>query len=290
VLDSEYPGQRANCASADSNICNLREVSRRYYFPGISFRGKTMRTGISMFAVIASISLASISFAGVACTAQSSADRPHLVELYTSEGCDSCPPAERWMSSLLKHPDLAGLEFHVDYWDDAQWRDPFSQRNFTERQKAIAKRGNGGEIYTPQIWIDGHVWKNWPKDPPAPMANAAPPPLTLQVNDTNDTIHVQLNAAPADANSPGHYKFYVALTENGLAKDVRGGENHGKHLQHDEVVRAFAGPLDFPRAETTLQPPSDMKLAQATVVAFIQDESEGSVIQIVRQPLDTCTK
>src|SRR5262249_26276217 len=75
------------------------------------------------------------------CSAQSSgADRPHIVELYTSEGCDSCPPAEKWMGTLRKHPELIGLEFHVDYWDNSEWHDPFSDHAYTMRQQTLAKR------------------------------------------------------------------------------------------------------------------------------------------------------
>jgi hypothetical protein len=243
-----------------------------------------MRAGIILgfaFAVVAP--------AASACTVNSAADRPHLVELYTSEGCDSCPPAERWMSTLLKHADIAGLEFHADYWDTSDWRDPFSQHAFTERQQTIAKRGNGDQIYTPQIWVDGHIWMNWPKGAPPALPVVAAPSLQMQI-DADNTIHVQLKASAGNADAAPDYKLFVALTENGLARDVRGGENRGKHLGHDEVVRAFAGPLNFPRAETTLNPPAGMNRAQATLVAFIQDTHEGSVLQVVREPLNECKK
>lgn len=242
-----------------------------------------MRIGL----ILALACMALPSAAG-ACTATSRAERPHLVELYSSEGCDSCPPAERWMSSLLKHADIAGLEFHVDYWDTTDWRDPFSQHAFTERQQTIAKRGNRDQIYTPQIWVDGRVWQNWPKGAPPSLPAAVAPTLKMQI-DAGATIHVQLEAA-ASTDAAQNYKLYLALTENSLARDVRGGENRGKHLSHDEVVRTFAGPLDFPRTEATLNPPSGMNRAQATLVAFVQDEHEGSVVQVVRQPLNECGK
>src|ERR1700746_1555748 len=102
------------------------------------------------FALVAT---AAIPNAHAACEVAGSVARPHVVELYTSEGCDSCPPAERWMSTLLKHPDLVGLEFHVDYWDTSDWRDPFSQHAYTVRQQALSKRSNHNQTYTPQIWL-----------------------------------------------------------------------------------------------------------------------------------------
>ena len=103
-----------------------------------------------------------------ACTAQSGADRPHLVELYTSEGCSSCPPAEKWMSKLVGKPDEVGLEFHVDYWDEGGWRDPFDSKAYTKRQEKLSRKFNKGQFYTPQVWIDnqvmerdGALWFSW---------------------------------------------------------------------------------------------------------------------------------
>lgn len=231
--------------------------------------------------------VAAIANANAACTAQSSADHPHLVELYTSEGCSSCPPAEQWMSTLQKHPDLIGLEFHVDYWDEGGWRDPYSNHAYTVRQKALAKRGNHDQIFTPQIWLDGHVWSNWPKgSPPEPVAGAAPA-LRLTA-EGGDVVKLQVDA-DATAARPD-YRVYAALTENGLSEHVRGGENRGKTLNHDEVVRAFAGPFELPHAAAELKLPPRLDADKATLVAFVQDERDGSVVQAVRLPLAECRK
>jgi hypothetical protein len=225
-----------------------------------------------------------------ACTASSASDHPHLVELYSSEGCSSCPPAERWMSSLLKRPDIVGLQFHVDYWDDAAWRDPYSQHAFTERQEALARRDHGNQIYTPQILIDGHNWQGWgTQDIPAVAATGSPM-LELQADAASDGTHVQLNATATGTDAARDYKLFVALTENDLVQDVRGGENRGIRMHHDQVVRAFAGPLGFPRAQTTLHSPAGLDRAHSTLVAFVQDQHDGSIVQVVSQPLNTCTK
>jgi hypothetical protein len=231
--------------------------------------------------------IASIANANSACTAQSNAERPHLVELYTSEGCNSCPPAEHWMSTLLKHPDLIGLEFHVDYWDDGGWHDPYSNHAYTVRQKALAKRGNHDQIFTPQIWLDGHVWSNWPKgSPPEPVAGN-PPALRLTA-ESGDVVKLQLDADATEGKAT--YRVYAALTENGLSEHVRAGENRGKTLDHDEVVRAFAGPFELPHAAAELKMPPHVDADKAAVVAFVQDESDGSVVQAVRLPLAECKK
>ena len=221
------------------------------------------------------------------CRMQSSNPRPHLVELYTSEGCDSCPPAERWMSTLLKHPDLIGLEFHVDYWDNADWRDPFSDHAYTTRQQSIAKRRNHDQIYTPQIWLDGRVWNNWPKGAPPEPADAAAPALTLSV-DGSDPLRVAIDV-DATGSKP-EYRVYAAFAEDNLSEHIRGGENRGKTLSHDEVVRAMAGPSATPHAEFELKFPPRADREHTSVVAFVQDEASGDVVQAVRLPLRGCTK
>jgi hypothetical protein len=221
------------------------------------------------------------------CRAQSAMPRPHLVELYTSEGCDSCPPAERWMSTLLKHADLIGLEFHVDYWDNSDWRDPFSDHVYTARQQSIAKRRNRDQVYTPQIWLDGRLWNNWPKGAPPDPADVAPPALTLTI-DAADPLHVAMDVDAAG--SKPDYRAYAALAEDSLSEHIRGGENRGKTLSHDEVVRAFAGPFTLPHADFELKVPPRADRAHTSVVAFVQDEASGDVVQALRLPLQGCAK
>lgn len=223
--------------------------------------------------------------ANAACEMTSAAARPHVVELYTSEGCDSCPPAEHWMSTLLKHPDLVGLEFHVDYWDTGGWRDPFSDHAYTQRQQALAHRSNHDKIYTPQIWLDGRLWYNWPKGSPPDAVDTAPPALRLSVA-PGDPLQVRVDAGAGPAGSD--YRIYAVLTENGLSEHVRGGENRGKTLAHDEVVRALAGPFALPQAEIPLKIPARVETANASVVAFVQDERDGSIVQAARLPLAEC--
>ena len=223
--------------------------------------------------------------AQAACTAQSAAERPHLVELYTSEGCSSCPPAEQWMTTLRKHADLIGLEFHVDYWDSSDWRDPFSDHAYTVRQQKLADRGNKHQIYSPQIWLDGHVWANWPKGTPPDAASAPAPQLRLSA-EAADKLHVTLDADPAGPD----LRVYAALTESGLSEHVRGGENRGKTLTHDEVVRSFGGPFPLPHADIDLKIPGKIDASKASLVAFVTDEHDGSVVQALRLPYEGCRK
>src|SRR5262249_29608126 len=163
----------------------------------------------------------------------------------------------------------------------------FSDHAFTERQQALAKRGNHDRSYTPQVWLDGRLWANWPKgSPPAPVA-VAPPALRLTV-EPGDPLRLR---SEGDAGPPGSdFRVYVALTENGRSEHVSGGENRGKTLAHDEVVRAFAGPLALPRAETALKMPPQADAGRSAVVAFVQDERDGSIVQAVRLPLAECRR
>jgi len=231
--------------------------------------------------------VAALSAAGVqaACTAQSAAERPHLVELYTSEGCSSCPPAERWMSTLRKHADLIGLEFHVDYWDSSAWRDPFSDHAYTVRQQKLADRGNKHQIYSPQIWLDGHIWSNWPKGAQPDAVTAPAPQLKLSA-EAADKLHVTLDAEGANPDQ----RVYAALSESGLSEHVRGGENRGETLNHDEVVRSFGGPFSLPHADIDLKIPGKIDASKASIVAFVTDERDGSVVQALRVPFAECKK
>lgn len=222
-----------------------------------------------------------------ACTASSGPETLHLIELYTSEGCDSCPPAERWMSSLTGHRELVGLEFHVDYWNSTGWRDPFSRHAYSMRQREIAARGNHVEIYTPQIWVDGRVWRNWPKQAPKLRVREQVPILKAWI-ESGDPLSVRVSASTAHGSAPANAGIYVALTENGLSREVRGGENSGKVLHHDEVVRAFAGPIALSGGEVKLDEPATMDAARSSLVAFVQDSRSGKVLQVLRQSLATC--
>lgn len=220
------------------------------------------------------------------CVAESPTERPHLVELYTAEGCSSCPPAEKWLSSLRDSTGYIGLEFHVDYWDDLGWHDPFADARYTERQRVLARRETRNNVYTPQVAVDGRVWKTWPKAPPPEPATTAAPALRVSVVPANEMrVNVETTGNMV---LPSRYRLFVALSENGLSSAVQAGENRGKQLDHDMVVRAFEGPLDLPRAETVLKPPSGVDRAKSSVVAFIEDGKSGEIVQALRVPLAQC--
>lgn len=232
-------------------------------------------------AVLALAAFATTS-AAAACRAEGGSDRPHLVELYTSEGCSSCPPAETWLSSLRGKPAWIALEYHVDYWDTHDFHDPWADAGHTARQRAFA-RAQRVNVVTPQIAIDGQAWKNWPKGaPPAPVDAPAP---SLVLDAVRDGRRVDVRVATTAA-APS--RVFLAVTEDGLSNTVGAGENRGKRLHHDQVVRAFDGPHPSGTFTTMLTLPADVVPAHARLAAFVQDARDGRVTQAVALALAAC--
>ncbi len=169
----------------------------------------------------------------VTCTANSTSTPPRVVELYTSEGCSSCPPADRWLSTLKGRADVIALGYHVNYWDRLGWPDRFASEAYTRRQYEWSARQGSRSVYTPQVLVDGSDWRGWPRLPDAHASPPAPPVLT--VSRLADGA-VQARVEPA-ASSTQRLGGYWAVVEHGHTSRVRSGENVGETLRHDHVVR-----------------------------------------------------
>ena len=169
-----------------------------------------------------------------ACAAHSPRPAVPVVELYTSEGCNSCPPADRWLSGLKADPGVVALAVHVDYWNRLGWKDRFAQPMFTERQ-ASQQASNGARFsYTPQVVIDGQDRKDWPQFSLAGTRPAA----VIEVALARDADRFTATVMPA-ANAPKRLAAYWAVTEQGHVTAVKAGENEGVTLHHDFVVRDY---------------------------------------------------
>jgi len=221
------------------------------------------------------------------CSVHSATMRPRLIELYTSEGCSSCPPAERWLRGARGDEDVVALEFHVDYWDYLGWRDRFDNAYYTVRQRELARRTGKGIIYTPEVALDGKVWRDWyshrlPRESVRGMAS-----MDLQVQ-PGSPLHVRVDTRFPDAGAADGFHNYIALTENGLSSRIRAGENRGKRLEHEDVVRALAGPLPLAGSGVSLPVPKDVDLSKSSLVAFAQRPSDGAVAQVLKLPLASC--
>ena len=157
-----------------------------------------------------------------------------LLELYTSEGCSSCPPAEAWMSKLKTAPGLwsefVPVAFHVDYWNNLGWRDKLSSESYSERQRSYAQVWSAENIYTPEFVLNGKEWRNWLGFRGAPSASATKPGV-LQVS-SDDGKHWQANFIPAEKGA-ADYEVTAALLVSELSTDVKAGENSGRRLDHD---------------------------------------------------------
>jgi hypothetical protein len=219
-----------------------------------------------------------------------------LVELYTSEGCDSCPPADRWLSTLsAKKLDVAPLAFHVDYWDYIGWKDRFAQAKFTDRQRhAVALQGSR-TVYTPQVMMDGRDARQWSSAGAfdgrvRELSNRTPrATITLRAQPLAQSAKVTVEVALINPSDSRDAALFVALTENNLVSRVTAGENRGVTLKHDFVVRDFSAaiPVEGGRMvrEHTIALPADAKPGDLSVVAFVQDMKSGDVLQALRGAL-----
>ncbi|KNZ31746.1 MAG: hypothetical protein AD742_17140 [Methylibium sp. NZG] len=187
------------------------------------------------------------------CTARSGATVAPVVELYTSEGCNSCPPADQWLSRLKADAQLVGLAFHVDYWDRLGWKDRFASPAYTERQ-AQQRANNGARFsYTPQVVLDGRDHKDWHASRP-PSSTHSRAIATVAMVLTRDGDRIAATVAPA-SNAPARLAAFWAVTEHGHVTAVKAGENAGVTLPHDFVVREYSAVAAWavqPGAATTL--------------------------------------
>ncbi|MFT6434203.1 MAG: hypothetical protein ACJAVI_002251 [Candidatus Azotimanducaceae bacterium] len=167
-----------------------------------------------------------------------SSDEPtRLVELYTSEGCSSCPSAERWISKFTDNKDLwrtiIPINFHVDYWDYLGWKDPFSFSEFSQRQRTYKRQGNTKNVATPGFVISGEGWNGWfrGRDLPGAFIN---PKNELQAVLDEQKIEVKYATSQKK-----RLDVHVAILGFGITTEVKSGENRGKNLAHDFVVIGY---------------------------------------------------
>ncbi|MES2130454.1 MAG: DUF1223 domain-containing protein [Pseudomonadota bacterium] len=232
-----------------------------------------------------------------ACSGQSPAHSLALMELYTSEGCDSCPPADDYVRGLrasgLGADQAVLLSLHVDYWNYIGWKDPFSRAAFTERQRWLTGLAGSRTVYTPELFVAGQELRGgvagWSRGIPA---------LVKKINErpAQANIGISLGALAADglplivkatAQAPG--TLYVALVENKIAVNVTAGENRGHTLRHEFVVREWLPPQELGRDKAatltrTVALPAGAVGKNLGVAAFVQSE-RGEVLQAFSLPV-----
>jgi len=194
-------------------------------------------------------------------TLQSGPQRVSLLELYTSEGCSSCPPAESWLDGLKGDPrlwnEVVPVAFHVDYWDNLGWKDRFSKQEYTARQQAYSVAWGTSSVYTPGFVLNGREWKGWFSGNPLPGADNGSAGK-LEVKIANKTARLEF-AGPSGLKV---IDAYVAPLEMNVSSDVLAGENRGRKLAHSFVALSLSArrisnengvfkadvPFDYPAA------------------------------------------
>jgi len=212
---------------------------------------------------------------------------PILVELFTSEGCSSCPPADAVLARLVREQpvrdvEIVALSEHVDYWDSLGWRDPYSSPVFTRRQEAYASQLGRGTIYTPQLVVDGRadvLGSDQAAARYAAAAAAVAPHGTLKARREGKTLHLEA-ALPAHSGAD----VLVAAVDDPPAARVERGENAGRTLSHVRVVREL---LRVGRADGTAWSADvqlDGRAAGLRLVAFAQEHGSGRVLAATSVP------
>jgi hypothetical protein len=194
----------------------------------------------------AAVSAAALPALAATCEATSRPQRVPVIELYTSEGCSSCPPADRWLSGLKRaaaEGRVVAQAFHVGYWDQLGWVDRFALAAGTERQKQLAAVNRLGTIYTPQLVRNGQDWRDYDAAL-LTRGDAAKARIRLAQSSGGE---VQAEVEPVDAAQ--RWSAYWTVTEHGHSSNVRAGENAGEFLQHDFVVRQYVATAAFTGAQ-----------------------------------------
>jgi hypothetical protein len=226
---------------------------------------------------------------------------PVLLELFTSEGCSSCPPADRLLqlfdqSQPVANANLIVLSEHVDYWDRLGWKDPFSSPQFTARQQDYSDRYSPEGVYTPQLVVDGRfvlVGSDGREANAAIQRAAQEPKLPLALsNATRDgkqvKAHIEVPAAPNAKRKSA--VLYVAIADNRAESHVARGENAGRSLAHVSVVRVLkeAGTIDLRSAaarDIVLTVPAGAGTNGLRLVAFLEDPGSGHIVGAAVQKL-----
>lgn len=233
-----------------------------------------------------------IASAADACAARSGARTTPLVELYTSEGCSSCPPADRWLSAHVRDARANYLAFHVDYWDSIGWADRFASPAWSQRQRDRVSAAGSSAVFTPQVMVGERVQGDWrgsgaARDLASQSARPARAGLALHGARVGSTLDIVASAAKvAGVDAPAN--LWVASYVDAQASSVAAGENSGATLHHDRVVRKLYGPWPVSTATLTQHLVVAREVSPGGVIAFVQTPG-GEVLQSLNLPFAGCT-
>lgn len=222
----------------------------------------------------------------------SSQQQTAVVELYTSEGCSSCPPADQWLEALIEVPkqelDVLALAFHVDYWDYLGWQDKFGNPKHTKRQRQLGANNYQRSIYTPEFFVDGEEARgtgNVIDQIRRSNSKQATLQLKLSVLKNDGALQLELQTVTDDASTQTLYSHFIVY-ESELASDVKRGENSGKYMLHQQVVRYMSPAIELEDAnqhEIMIEP--EWQLENIGVAAMITSAGNKTYLQAVHTPI-----
>ncbi|MEQ9441870.1 MAG: DUF1223 domain-containing protein [Cyclobacteriaceae bacterium] len=228
-------------------------------------------------------------------TAPSAQSGIAVIELFTSQGCSSCPPADQLLQSLVRQAEeedrpIYALSFHVDYWNRLGWEDPFSDPAFSARQRQYAHTWKNAQVYTPQMVVNGRRGFVGSKQAQAQdaiqaaLATDAAASVVVQLSTEKDVLNVAY-----EVHSSKHQSqlLQLAVVEEAVATPVRRGENAGRTLQHTHVVRHFiTQPLDESlKGQIRIKLAPDLPREKAQLIAYVQEAASLEIIGAMAKPL-----
>ena len=217
---------------------------------------------------------------------------PVVLELFTSQGCSSCPPADALLRKLGQRDDIIALSFHVDYWNRLGWEDPYSDGQWSERQEMYVRSLHGDTLYTPQIVINGAVdvvGSDWQELGDLIQRHQKTTPLTgleVQAKAERTGASVRIAAPDLPENLNAHtLELQLFIAENGIETSVRSGENARRKLRHDHVVRSARRVKDWQGNPKSfqLEIEEDWNLERLELVVLVQDAKTRKVVAAGRQ-------
>lgn len=213
-----------------------------------------------------------------------------VVELFTSQGCSSCPAADKVLSEVINdarknNKPVYAFSYHVDYWNKYGWKDPYSSMQFTRRQNNYVSALNADEVYTPQVFVNGKTYllgsdkKKLQTEIDKELK--APVKQTLQISKSTilkaDTLVLNYNTNKADKN----YSLVVAVVQRGLTNKIGKGENSGKTLTHDNVVRVFEiFPVDSAKGIVQIPMKKFKAEKNCSLYAYVQQKQSKQILAV----------
>jgi hypothetical protein len=213
--------------------------------------------------------------------AASGGSRVPLVELYSSESCSSCPPADDWVSTLQNNAGLwksfVPVVFHVDYWNQLGWKDALSSQLMTKRQESLSKLWAESSVYTPAFIVDGKEWRDW-RNQGSSFHRSDTTGISLSVfKDVGGSYRVRVTGLDSNKN----YTVRAAELGMGITRDIKGGENSGRLLTHNFVVLDWSGkPITSRKSEESFSFKSPLqKVSNLAIAVWIEEDGNPTPLQ-----------